>query len=219
MITSFDWREDKEFGHYGWIMTGMPDFNASTGLGIAHDTLEHFANGDGSLTDEMMAFGAMMYIRGEGGYFDALPNNNNVPHLQLGGDICRFLQDERRGSIHIRKPPRTYSIGEMDSEIQLSIKEGVRLANSELDDGDTPFSTGEVTDRMIGWMRIGYRKAERRYCNAAPIYLAHLFTEIRDTVDRQFKHGEEGEKLIVKVCQKSLKFRIYREEPDYGDDY
>lgn len=65
----FEWREDQELGGYGWIMKGQPTFNASTGLGIAHDTLEHFANRYGSIADEMLAFGAILRVRVEGGYF------------------------------------------------------------------------------------------------------------------------------------------------------
>lgn len=69
--TVFEWREDREFGHDGWILKGFPNFNASGGQGIAHDTLEHFKKGDGSLAHEMLAFGAIIFIRGETGWFES----------------------------------------------------------------------------------------------------------------------------------------------------
>ncbi|GAC1605836.1 MAG: hypothetical protein NVS3B3_04490 [Aquirhabdus sp.] len=212
--TIFEWREDQEFGGEGWILKGFPNFNASTGRGIAHDTLEHFKGGDGSLADEMLAFGAMLHIRGESGWFESLPTIDNRLEAQMGFDIARFLQELRWGNVYLRKPPRTYRLKDADLEYALYdiVNEGVKVANCERDEDAEMFQPGFATANMIHWMRVGYRKAIRRFKGNRPHDIAYCFDTIARKVDLGFNRGDLGDELHVRVNTESLVVSIRRKE-------
>ncbi|UUZ75477.1 hypothetical protein LP414_27565 [Polaromonas sp. P1(28)-13] len=144
----FEWREDQELGGEGWIMKGQPTFNASRGLGIVHDTLEHFANRYGSITDEMLAFGSILRVRVEGGFFCRQYNPN--PAFHLSGDLARMMEKLRFDENIDRAPPtRPLCDGQMEEVIQESITEALRVANYEIDQNEERFVRDETTDRMI----------------------------------------------------------------------
>ncbi|MDY7537572.1 hypothetical protein QN372_00265 [Undibacterium sp. RTI2.1] len=212
--TIFEWRENREYGEEGWILKGFPNFNASSGRGVAHDTLEHFKDGDGSLADEMMAFGAMLHIRGESGWFASLPTRDNRLDKQMGFDIARFLQELRSGNVDLRKPPRTYRLKDADLESDLFniIKEGVKEANQGRDNDAEIFQPGLVTDKMIHWMRVGYRKALKRFKGNKPHDIAYCFDTIANRVDLGFDLGDIGDELHVCVNTESLAVKIYSKE-------
>lgn len=205
MITStFEWRRDEDIGRYGWILRGFPNFNALGGLGIAHDTLEHFADGDGSLTDEMLAFGSILRIRVESGWFNA--SGNFGPAEALALDFERFFLDVQSGSSYIRNPPRTYRLAlHLENVIEIaarkamkSFREGYLLQNDMT----------ETIQRMTGWMRIGYRRAKRRFYDNHPHDIAYLFDSLKETVDKRYSSDDDGNVLTVKVNPVSLKFAI-----------
>ena len=218
--TIFEWREDKEFGGNGWIPKGYPDFNAGDGLSIAHDTLEHFADGDGSLSAEMEAFGSMLYIRVQSGWFYSRGNARGAAP-NMGSDIARFLQQMRWQDMNLRNPGRTYRLGDgLDDEIEAIITEGLRQANDE-----EAYSGDEVPFRytrdwkiqyMVGWMRKGYRRCKQRWHDAGPHQLSYLFDRIVRDVDDRFRTGDFGDELHVRVNNKTLEHSVTRR---YAEDF
>lgn len=208
--TIFEWREDKEYGGEGWILKGFPNFNVSSGLGIAHDTMEHFADGDGEMGAEMEAFGAMLYIRGESGWFYNKPGGRSFAE-SLGDEISRFLEDVRHGVAQLRDPGKTYRLSdETENELQELLRRGIRVANHNLNEdlfdlGDT-YTSGRDTDRMLGWMRKGYRRAVKRYAGNCSDELAYAFDQVVDATKRRY--GEYGDELHVNVNNKTLKVTV-----------
>jgi hypothetical protein len=212
ITTKFDWREDREFGGFGWILQGFPNFNVSQGLGIAHDTLEHFKNGDGSLTHEMLAFGSMLFTRVECCWFSSRGNYRGAI-INLSSDIMGFLRDVYYGNSNVLKPPKTRKLDDyLEDEIKGVMSKGYRDATQEYEVTD---DMSETIQRMVGWMRIGYRKAKRRFHGNTSDELGFLFDEIVRTVDEKFKHGNEGETLVVKVNPRTLQFNIFRTETSF----
>lgn len=214
--TTFEWREDEELGGYGWIPKGKPNFNACDGRGIAHDSMEHFANEEETMDAEMRAFGAILRGRGEGGWFF----QGHVPNIayHLGSDIAGFLRDMRYGEWKLTDPGKTYALkGDMEDEIQAGIKNALKTANDEADSEDNPFVRDQTTDWMIGWMRRGYRMAHRRWHGADACELSWLYDSIAKEHDEQFKGGEEGDQLIVTIDPRNLRFTMQRHEVFYSE--
>jgi hypothetical protein len=221
----FEWKEDEEFGGEGWIPTRFPNFNASSGLGVAHDTLEHFANDDESLAAEMRALGAMIYLRGEGGYF--VNRNSRTPEANIGADIAHFLEELSNGDHSdygdFPTPPRTCSLNDNANEmLEVGLKEGKKVFIIEMafQDDSERYSNHDVDlwlDKMRGWMRIGYRKAVKRYHHNCPYETAYLFERIQKEVDARHKRADLGEILTVRVDPRNLDFKMSQDYPQYQD--
>ena len=218
----FEWRQDEEYGGEGWIMKGKPNFNASTGNGIAHDCLEHFRNDGDDLDAEMRAFGSMLWIRVETGWFFNNGRGTLSAADNLGSDIARFLEQMQHGELNLPKPGRTARLDDcMEDEIEAVIIEALKMANAEMqcnadeDYQPAPFERGWETDRMIGWMRIGYRKCAQRWKHSDAHSVAYAFDQIRALVHKQYKDGQLGDELHIAVCPRRAHVEVNRR---YAED-
>ncbi|MHB0929387.1 MAG: hypothetical protein ACYC3W_10900 [Candidatus Nanopelagicales bacterium] len=218
---SFLWEEDRTLGGYGWIPEGMPGFNASKGLGVAHDTLEHFANDTGDLTAECQAFGAMLYIRGEGGYFSQIGTYNPNPAYHMGSDLGRFVIESLMEGIsdydaYIKPPPLTYKLNPDTEELLTEIKEealkqAILFLNGIANPDEQDISRADIIqklDEINSWMRRGYRRAVLRYHKASAVELAYLFSTLEAKVDKFYTQGDVGDRLVVKVNPTTLQFAV-----------
>lgn len=217
--TIFDWREDKEFGEDGWIMKNQPDFNISNGRGIAHDTLEHFPGKYGSLADEMLAFGSMVYMRAETGWFAQHTNLSN-PADHLCSDLRQFILDVHyTDDRSIELAPKTYRLNDDTEEIiSESFAKAIKECNDRRDEGDELYKSNDTTKAMAAFIRVGYRKASRRWSRHNDAYsVSYLFDRIAKTVDEKHKRGEFGDELHVKVNTRTLEYKTYVESPHFND--
>jgi len=216
--TVFEWREDREFGGEGWILKGFPDFNASQGIGIAHDTLEHFAGGDGSLSHEMLAFGSMLYMRGESGWFHQYGNARGAAD-NMGSDIARFLDEMSYQDMGLRNPGRTYALRDgLEDDLQAILTKGLSDANENAryngSEVATVFTRDYKIEWMAGWMRRGYRMCKKRWPGASASDMSWLFRQIQRDIDRRFKEGNHYEELHVRVNPTTREFQINRRYQD-----
>lgn len=117
---------------------------------------------------------------------------------------------ERRGDVYISKAPKTRPLRSSDAEeiVQGMIREGLKLANSESYDDEDAYVQGQVTERMIDWMRIGYRKAVRRFGDGNAYDISYLFDTITKTVNDRFTSGEFGDELHVQVDIRKMNVKI-----------
>lgn len=192
-------------GSEGWIVKSQPDFDAVGGLGVAHDSMEHFDTAAGTLEEEILAFGSMLYIRVESGWFHY--NNNFSAAKNMASDLARFIY-ERWSSGDCLRPVkgRPRHLDEcLEHDIEETIRETRRLLGSEFEydreDSYAEFNrqNAYVYERLKGWMRQGYWKAKRRYRDASTFDLAECFTQIRDKVEKLTKYAQEGEELEIRV--------------------
>lgn len=202
----FKWDED-ERGIEGWIMRDMPHFDAGTGLTVAHDILEHFDNGT-ELEDEMQAFGAIVYGRVEGGYWSLIANGHYTkPAEVLSRDLSEFLFGH--GQIATLQDRVTRPIGTDDDygteETFAAIAaETLRLGERDWDpEEDEHGNDIELTNaqkeamretmrRAVSWMRVGYRRAQRRWKFSNRETFASMFYELERKIEDVTKQGRFG---------------------------
>lgn len=193
------WGEDKEFGTFGWLPKLNPSFNAMQGFGVAHDVMEHTDLISGSMEEEMKAFGAMLYIRGEGGWW--WNSMNTSPASNMRGDIAGFSRDvffaKDYGCV-LGKPKRTLRI-DHEWDIQEIVDQSWRALRQELDDADWRafrHMNPRWRENLAGWIRRGYRECVKRYKGHKAYHLCDVFREITEKVD-SYKYVEEGEELHI----------------------
>lgn len=213
MITRrFKWAEDKEHGGEGWIPDFIPNANAARGFALVHDALEHGDKEKGTYECEMKAMGAMIYVRLLGGWFYRTMSRYSGEE-NIAFDISRMLCDIGWHR-DLKEAPRTrvvgYDIGEELEEIIRCVKKDWR--NNEYDSLDTERLLLNIK-RAIGWMRLGFVQAKRRFHNAPPYQMESLFEDIKQKVEGMV--GEWGAELVIKVNPKNLSFRAYTDYPEY----
>jgi hypothetical protein len=210
----FHYTEDEEYGGMGWIPLKQPKFNASEGLGVAHDTMEHFTL-DGTMEEEMLAFGSIFYIRVETGLL--LQNNYSgySPGKILAGDVSGFFRNAwGEGANRILKPyqgrPR-----HLESYLEHDLEELCLHAMRQLRDEIGDYGTAtewqdfraanpSIEDNLKRWIRAGYWKCKARYRGASCHDLADAFdTLVRKVKD--IKCPDYGDRLRCTVQVKGTR--------------
>ena len=220
------WGEDQELGSFGWIPKHNPSFNAMQGFGVAHDVMEHTDLLSGTLEEEMLAFGAMLYIRGEGGWW--WNSMNASPASNMKYDIAKFSHDvfyQKDYGCVLGKPKRTLHIDNED-DIQAIVEQSWRALRAEFEyepEDWRAFTHHNPNWRknVAGWIRRGYQECKRRYLGHQAWHLCDVFKEITQKVDG-YKWVEQGEELHItlEITQREVtpKFNLLRLEDLYPED-
>lgn len=212
----FEYKEDPFFGAVAWALKDAPDtYNAGSGMLVAHDCLEHCDTEFDKETweDELIAFGATIYIRGESGYFAARNPNFADAASNMSSELinCFYSLDGLGRSLmpHDRIPPVENE--DSDSQIIKAVKTAFNDSKSE-----DITTNGADIGNMIYYIRDGYNRAVERF--DSPYYANDMFEEIEIEADRLAKVAEEGDKLIVEFDNITYITDITLEERNY-DDY
>lgn len=209
----FVWREDQDYGGEGWAPKKFPEFNIVQGVGLAHDALEHFADDDGSLHGELQAFGAMIHVRWLGGWHYMIGNPGiYTPAVNMANDFIQFMYTILSGE-ELKAAPKTYRCRgvygkDVEKIIDETLIEARKLVLSELDDEDAARIIelwNDFRDNARSWMRIGYRRAFRRFGDTSD-ELPYVFKSIADSVENF--HGSYGDELVVQVYPKETRANV-----------
>lgn len=213
IISDFVLKEHEEFGTMGFQQVGYPWMDPVEGIGVAHDLLEHRKGDSGSMEEEMMAFGAIYYVRGETFFAD-------TPYpmaKHLASDFPNFHRNYVGGG---RSGPLTNpgSTHRLDDWIEDSITNMTRWAE-RLVQAEQCCRSGWIDHPHVrGWIRKGYRAAKQRYKHVQPYELPYLFKRIEEGVDKLLRRPlMEGFRIRVVVkLDRCPTHRIT--ELDYEDD-
>lgn len=227
---TFKWALDDDFGEFGWVPIDQPKFNASRGMGVAHDTLEHFDVASGTLEEELMAFGSIFYIRVQSGHLMERNPYSTSPGEVLAGDLSRFLTDQwyqgRNAQVIQTHPGRPRHLPDLESDLDESVTATMRMLADDLgDDAMREFrqANPNVRKDLRRWIRAGYWKCKAKYGSAPGWRLAEAFDTIAREVDA-LKHNDEGDELRVTVRlakanhAPTVKVTAIRLEDRYSDD-
>jgi hypothetical protein len=175
----------EDLGSKGWRLQGQPDFDPLGGMAVAHDILEHFPHGDGSPADELQALGASLWLR------DGYSAGENV-----GSDLPEVMAHVIYQDMRLGTPPTTRPC-DADGEINIAIK--CMMREAEYQDAEWKRSVGRYKSEIRGWMRIGYRRVQRRYRNVYQGEMLSAFQQIETEADKYLKYAEEGQRLEVQL--------------------
>ncbi len=207
----FTCAEHEDFGSLGWRLKSQPDFDPLTGMAVAHDILEHFPGGDGSPADEFQALGASIHVR-DGYYANGTAGDN------IGSDFPEIMRHIIYEHMHLNSAPRT---NPCDSWVEAEITKAINVLERELEymhlEPDELASVRRCYPDIRGWMRVGYRKALKRYKGLYKNDIQRLFREIEQEADRRLKYAEEGAELTVSLTLTALKAKITMKEALEGD--
>lgn len=226
LVRRFVYGIDDDFGNAGWILPGVPGYNAGDGLTVAHDTLEHRPNDNGTVEDELMALGALLWLRVETGYqAQYFPNGLHAgTHMIVTGDISRMLlnlvQDVAQDDCLLQALPRA-SRPLSDDDAEQSMRKAVAesIASTIAETGyqsidpelvqawNAKLQEPETYDRCLGWLRAGYRNAKRRYPRPEDIAF-RVFQVVRSEADRIARFAEEGDELQVVINLKKAQASV-----------
>jgi hypothetical protein len=215
----FSCAEHEDYGIKGWRPDWFPGADPVVGMGVAHDCLEHRASKTGPLNEEMMALGAMMFIRGGGGYFSWKAETANQWWQNGAADFEDHVQRYLAGTHDWVTMPKggtkplewgDHEIPLLFKEIEQRMKEVFEDAEDQLPDWLFDDIRKEAITRLI---RRGYRWAAARYC--CEYEACKLFERIEKVADQELQYATEGlSKLIVSINLQTLQARIVTEE-DY----
>ena len=196
-------REHESYGTLGFQIKGRSWAEPGSAMTLAHDILEHFPNDRGSTEEEFMALGASLFVRNEGEYHAQKNAHNCDPGYQMSGDIemqTDYMM-QRGESIWIRSPGRTEACAmNIEGYISTALEFAMKESRSRSDDGrPEEWLRPENHWKARGWMRRGYRKAQRRYKGIDRSHLCQVFLEIERHAERVLRFAEECQQFIVKV--------------------
>lgn len=204
-----------EHDYTGWRLESQPGFDPVGGMGVAHDVLEHFPNGDASPADEFMALGAALIIRGNQGYWHQRTPFNPHAHKHIGGEFPDILGHVVNGEMELPSPGRTKPVEDYDYLIIDTIKEARRLLNSEFDEEDERARYVKLLWFALGWMRKGMRKALKRYSGQRMDWAYYAFRGIEKTVDELRKEAQVGHRIDVVINVANMDWRVV----DHGEEH
>lgn len=199
----FIWGEDQN-GNTGWIPFHIRHFDAGVAMTVAHDTLEHFDPKDSSLKAEFLAFGAMLYLRGEGEWW-ANFSRTMTPEFadQAYNEVTMFIAHNGDTLPHCRARKLDDEMLEdsLTRLYDLALKEAREYYTEEPIDWPT-----KIKD-AINWMRKGYRKAAKRYKIDWAFRRGELFQNVMEAVDRR-AGMMDGDIMTVQVDTDELTAKV-----------
>lgn len=191
-------REDNETGELGLLTVGTPLINgypmvAMTGMLIAHDLTEH-VNGHrkiGSIDDELEALGGVWYCRGR-----------MLGRIDLEYDIVNLGEIYYRGVDYRNPVPVTRRSGDRyDNDFDAFMEDAARYLREgvrEWGDEEEKERAEYFLSTAIHFIRVGYRKARKKYPNEYRMY--DRFKNIERVVDTVLRDVEfEGQVFELSV--------------------
>ena len=212
---TFEWRDETLKHNEGWLPVGAPpSFYPGSPFVTAHDVVEHLSD-KGDWAHELRAAGVSLFhrdpytIAGDIGRFGARDHNFNVPNAPARWSKPLPYRHELRIQafrelLHSRVV-RATQIAMLDQSIEVP---------PEARAGYLTFA-----DRVLPWVRLGYRGAMRVYgqWNGKEVeaMMENLCKGLIDNYDANTP--SEGDRLTVTMDPKALTYRIAR-HAEYATD-
>lgn len=202
----FEYVEDGDYGP-GLRMANRPYFDPTTGMGVAHDCLEHFHNDAGNTEAELEALGAMIHVRGDY-YFSRSSAVQEVAESMP--EVNRY-----EGRDAIPHPPSMKLHDDLKDQVPTLIKAIHASFHSE--DMLVPSWLYDINsmNNVIAWINRGYKRAITRYYEAERrgVHMPDFFKEVEKTVDAKIKQGMyEGEIWVLDLNPAEYTVMMYKKD-------
>lgn len=209
MITKkFTAKMHDDHGFVGWVLNTMPHFDPATGMGVAHDCLEHLTRRVG-FEGEMEAFGVSLWIRGEGGYWQGRSAHNSEWFQNTCGEVAEFLA---QADGVCQQPPRAAELEDWQEE-QLQKMKAKAIESWDSEELADRFSLEHITEEqlsaalenVLGWVRRGFHAADKKY-TAYQYDVCYMFQQIEKEVDAL--DIQEGDTLTVRFTRDNTDYSV-----------
>lgn len=200
--------EHEEYGGIGWSPVWVRDADPClSGMTVAHDILEHFPSAGADVIGELQAIGAMFYIRGVGGYWHQINHMRPDPGYHASADIPDIFRHVVDESMPFECPKGGRR--RLSEEIEDWIGDGL-ADTEEIRDIDFPIEWESFKSHAARWIRIGYRRAVRRYRGIDPYSISTLFLKIQKGIDSTLREEVwPGMELTVSLDIQNQTVRIW----------
>ena len=193
---------DPKYGRQGLKLKGSRHHYGSKHL-VSHDIFEHFKR-DGTLEDEYRAFGAIIWIRGEPGYFRDWESHISRSIV----DMWRHVYLRRKSLPDIA--PRRF--GAIDPDIDYLMNRAIEVAEKALAqdaDGTRMFAHFKKNlPRIRNLIRSGYREARQKYGHIGQCQMNNLYDAVSKVADQAERACEfAGQEVDIIINWKSLTVR------------
>jgi len=213
MQHNFTYKESPETGNKGWVLDRKPYFDPMDGMGVAHDVLEEMPHGGEQPHDELIAIGAMMYGRG----YDIHTHFRGRPLDEIIAYEFEELYRHAYGEEGYRlvEAPKTRPLID-DEEEEFIINSVGKLVEAYIDKYDEYMFETEAQIESAkawiphaqNWLRIGFRKAHKRFQPRMQRYdVSYMFEQIRDKVD-SIKDIQDYDTLKVRISYKQHELSV-----------
>jgi len=203
--------DDPNTGLDGWLMEGSPEgFDPTTSFGLVHDCIEHFYCETG-LEDELLAFGAMLYIRGMYGndYWSIRSARFTGMAQMMASDLSEFLLSYKDDLEISLKPASSKPLDDEDDEQVIRDLPRViiqELKNNRRDECYHFRNLREVLRNVQHWVRKGYRKAAKRW-KIDRHELPYYFHDIQKAIEA-LPEGYDGQQMLVQFSLSEYKYDV-----------
>lgn len=182
---TFIYKTDDDYGHDGWAPKWIHKANVLPAEIIPHDVLEHIETDETCrYVDELKALGASIYVRTQPGwYYRHRPNSMATPAEHLASTLYHeVLREAHYEGATIRQPPRTVWCA-AEYEIEAALDACARTTRDEADVGEElGLFSAQMRACMQGWLRIGYRRAQRAYKGHPQLLLVDAWDKLARAV-------------------------------------
>ena len=194
LVRTFEHAQHQDYGTWGWKLAGDNKMDPLAGMAVAHDTLEHFPGDDATTIEgEFKALGAALWIRGDGQYWARHSAMNPRAGSHILADIETIWGLYDSGDATFRKAPRTVPLTEEpEVEIAFAVKRATEQLAHNADHDEDEAARREFVQDSVGWLRIGYRAAKRRYAGLQAYWVCDMFHEIEVAADKALRDATEG---------------------------
>lgn len=215
----FFWDNHDDFGE-GWNPNPNDDESVPVrDFGFAHDALEHIAISRDGWTpeDEFMAFGAMIFIRVNSGYFSG---GFYPAERVLGMDLGRIaIEQIAQKGFDTREKTRTREVPEIEGFISELFYEAKQFIRDEYSPGKDEYIAESIRDNLSeflnffkfgpAWIREGYLRAKNGiFRNSSSSFACDIFRDLEEIGN---KKGDEGDRLTVRIDTESGEVSSYIE--------
>jgi hypothetical protein len=207
MKRTFKIIENDELEMLGFLEVGAPsEFEPLAPMGTAHDCLEHFKGDDGSIDHEFMALGCMLYIRGEGGYWNE-PYEKNCS-MELSATLWRYYEQGYK-----MRDPASNRI-----EISESIQLVCEYARKGIPDEHHAVDRSRLRlflEAAAYWLQVGYNRAIRKYPNR--YQACDVFREIEYQLGKVLQVAQEYDMVEVQyiMTTRYVNVKLFNHEYEY----
>jgi hypothetical protein len=201
----FVWTDDSEYGS-GFKPDWIPQADPTQGFGAAHDVLEHIIDTRGGFEGEMMAFGAMHYVR------QYYPWRTGMVYDNQHYDIANFLRNVESEMQTCVEAPISKDDWHEDytfssDEMRVWVRRAIMMYIKEAQYGDESRASVlrvlpvGISDSIVGWISAGYQAAVEFYTSRqiSKHDAVDMFVEVQRLFDQHTKGGEAGDYLDIHV--------------------